>query len=272
MRALVIIADATFRAGWRNRWVLSATLLLAVMAAALAGLGSAPVGTVGADRLAITVVSLSSLSVFLVPLIALLLTHDAIVGEIERGTMLLLLAYPVRRWQVIVGKYVGHLAILVVAVIAGYGVAGLIAGWQAGAETWLALGRLIASAVLLGAGFAAIGYGLSAFAGNRGLAAGLAVAAWLLLVVLWDLGLLAVLVADAEQRLSATLVQALMLANPADAFRMLNLGPVGDLPLAGLTGLAARDLPPAAWSVAALAAWCLVPLGIAAWRFARREL
>ena len=30
-----------------------------------------------------------------VPLIALLISHDAIVGEMERGTMLLLLSYPV---------------------------------------------------------------------------------------------------------------------------------------------------------------------------------
>ena len=42
------------------------------------------------------VVSLSSLTIFLVPLIALLLSHDAIVGEAERGTLLLLLSYPVR--------------------------------------------------------------------------------------------------------------------------------------------------------------------------------
>ena len=42
-----------------------------------------------------TVVSLASLTVFLVPLIALLLAYDAIVGEAERGTLLLLLAYPV---------------------------------------------------------------------------------------------------------------------------------------------------------------------------------
>jgi ABC-type Na+ efflux pump permease subunit len=39
--------------------------------------------------------------------IALLISHDAIVGEMERGTMLLLLSYPVGRWQVLIGKFVG---------------------------------------------------------------------------------------------------------------------------------------------------------------------
>ena len=55
--------------------------------------------------------------VFLLPLIALLISHDAIVGEMERGTMLLLLSYPVGRWQVLLGKFVGHLAILAFATL-----------------------------------------------------------------------------------------------------------------------------------------------------------
>ena len=50
-------------------------------------LGSSPTGTVKADPLAVTVVSLSSLSIFLVPLIAMLLAYDAVVGEVDRGTM-----------------------------------------------------------------------------------------------------------------------------------------------------------------------------------------
>ena len=42
-----------------------------------------------------SIVSLSSLTIFLLPLIALLISYDAVVGEMERGTMLLLLSYPV---------------------------------------------------------------------------------------------------------------------------------------------------------------------------------
>ena len=69
--------------------------------------------------LTVTVVSLSSLTIFLLPLIALLLSYDAIVGEHERGTLALLLAYPVARWQVIVGKFLGHVTILALATVAG---------------------------------------------------------------------------------------------------------------------------------------------------------
>src|SRR5690625_4716067 len=129
MTPIILIATKEFRDGMRNRWVIAITLLLAVFALTLSFLGSAPTGAVKTTPLAVTVVSLSSLSIFLVPLIALLLSYDAIVGEIDRGTMALLLSYPVARHEVIIGKYLGHLGILSFATILGYGFAGVLSQW-----------------------------------------------------------------------------------------------------------------------------------------------
>src|SRR5512134_3738062 len=123
MRNILIIGLKEIQEGLRNRWVLATTLLLAALALTLTFLGSAPTGNVGVLALDVVIVSLSSLSIFLLPLVALLISHDAIVGEIERGTMLLLLSYPVSRRQVLFGKFVGHLAILAFATVLGYGAA-----------------------------------------------------------------------------------------------------------------------------------------------------
>jgi hypothetical protein len=71
----------------------------------LVGAGSAPTGTLGADRLSVTVASLTSLAVYLVPLIALLMSFDAIAGEVERGTLPLMLTYPVGRAELLLGKF-----------------------------------------------------------------------------------------------------------------------------------------------------------------------
>jgi Cu-processing system permease protein len=73
---VLTVAGKEIRDGLRNHWVLAATGLLAALALGLALLGSAPTGTVGAAPLAVTVVSLASLSVFLLPLIALLISFD----------------------------------------------------------------------------------------------------------------------------------------------------------------------------------------------------
>ena len=108
----------------------------------------------GVRLLDVVIVSLSSLSVFLLPLIALLISHDSIVGEIERGTMLLLLSYPVGRWQVLLGKFAGHLAILAFATILGYGVAAFvlaITGAEIDSDSLKAFGTMVLSSILLGA-------------------------------------------------------------------------------------------------------------------------
>ena len=69
MNAIATIAGREIRDGLRNRWALGAVLLMAGLALTLAFLGSAPTGVVGASPLEVTVVSLSSLTIFLVPLI-----------------------------------------------------------------------------------------------------------------------------------------------------------------------------------------------------------
>lgn len=273
MRTVLILADKEFRDGLRNRWVLAATLLLAALALGLALLGGAPAGGgMAASRLAVVVVSLASLSIFLVPLIALMLSYDALVGEAERGTLLLLLAYPVSRRQVVAGKLLGHAGLLAVAVVAGYGVAALALALlgEADAAGWRAFALLTASSVLLGAAFLGIGYVASGLVAERGTAAGLVVAAWLLFVLLFDLVLLAVLAAGEGRGVSPGLFAALLLLNPADVFRLLNLSAVPEVrTMAGLVGVAA---PPVWVLLAALLAWVAGPVALAGWVFRRRPV
>lgn len=275
MRALAILAASEIRDGLRNRWVAAIILLLAALALSLALLGSAPSGSVRATPMAITVASLASLTVYLLPLIALMLAFDALVGELERGTLLLLLTYPVARWQVVVGKFLGHSLILLAALLVGYGGAGLVLQFTGGADaaSWHAYLVLIATSWLLGSAFVAIGYLVSVLVRERATAAGVAVALWLLFVVLYDLGLLGLLLADTGQRLTTGLVAALMLANPTDIFRIINL--TGSEAVSLLAGMAeagrAAGLRPLLL-VGLLAGWVAVPLALTVLRFQRKEL
>lgn len=273
MRQVVIIAAKEVRDGLRNRWVLAITALLAALALTLALLGSAPTGAVKVSALAITVVSLSSLSIFLVPLIALLLSYDAIVGEIERGTMALLLAYPVARWQIVIGKFLGHLAILGVSTLVGYGLAGL-ALQMAGNEdqaAWSAFALMIGTSVLLGGVFVALGYLVSTLVRDRGTAGGIAIGIWLLFVLIYDMALLGFLVADQGRTLAGSGLNLLLLFNPADIYRLLNLTSTADVSgLAGVAGLGAQMSFGPAVLIAALVAWIAAPLAAAVALFSRR--
>ena len=173
MRNILIIGLKEIQEGLRNRWVLATTLLLAALALTLTFLGSAPTGNVGVRALDVVIVSLSSLTVFLLPLIALLISHDAIVGEMERGT-LLLLSYPVARWQVLLGKFTGHLAIPAFATPPRLRrAAGALAATGTAIAAELDSFRLIDR--LIGpprSTFVAIGYVVSALVRDRGTAGG----------------------------------------------------------------------------------------------------
>jgi Cu-processing system permease protein len=277
MRSVAIIAGKEIRDGLRNRWVVATTLLLGSLALTLAFLGSAPTGAVKVSPLAVTVVSLSSLTIFLLPLIALLLSYDAIVGEADRGTLALLLAYPVSRWEVMLGKFTGHFVILAAATTIGYGTAGLALqlanGGPPDVEAWRAFAAMVGSSVLLGAVFVAIGYLVSASVRDRGTAGGIAIGIWLVFVLIYDMALLGVLVADQGRVVTAERLNWLLLLNPADAYRLLNLTGFANVSMfAGMAGLSAQVRLGPELLITALAGWTILPLGLATALFARREL
>lgn len=275
MNAVLALALEEFREGLRNRWVVGAIILFATLSLSLAFLGSTPVGELKVSRLAVTVVSLASLSVYLVPLIALALSFDTLVGERERGTLLLLLTYPVARWQVVIGKYLGQVLILGLAIALGYGCAGLVLALvdDETAGGWRAYGAMMASSWLLGCVFAALGCLISALVRQRATAMGLAIGLWLAMVLVYDLAVLGLLMADTEQRLSAPMFSALMTLNPADAYRVFNLTTLdGSALVSGVGTLGAQSSPSAGLLLGSLVIWTILPLLAALFVFRRQEL
>ncbi len=264
MNRILATAKTEFRIALRNRWVAIAIGLMALFALVLSAAGSAPTGGLGVDRLSVTVASLTSLAVYLVPLVALLMSFDAIAGEIERGTLPLLLTYPGGRVEILIGKLVAHLAVLALAVVAGYGLAGAAAFWAdpAAAAGLPALIRLTWTSVLLGATFLGVGYALSSLARRPSAAAGLAMGFWLGAVVLYDLGLLVAVVSDDGGWFTTDLFPLALLANPADAFRLFNLAASeASAAAAGVAG-AASSVP--LWqSALSVFVWPLLALAVA---------
>lgn len=270
MSRILATAGTEFRIALRNRWVAIAVVLMGLFALVLSAAGSAPTGELGVDRLSVTVASLTSLAVYLVPLLALLMSFDAIAGEVERGTLPLLLTYPVSRAEVLAGKLLAHVTVLSIAVAVGYGIAAVAAlvvdpGASAGLP---ALWRLGWTSVLLGATFVGAGYALSALARRPSGAAGLAIGLWLGLVVLYDLGLLAAVVVDSGGPFTTNVFPFALLANPADAFRLFNLSASDATAAAAGVGGAAAAIP--IWqSLSSIVIWPVVALGLATLAFRR---
>lgn len=268
------IAAKEFSDGLRNRWLLAISLLFAVLAVGIAWLGAAASGQVGFTSIPATIASLASLATFLMPLIALLLAYDAIVGEEEGGTLMLLLTYPLGRGQILLGKFVGHGLILALATLIGFGCAAvaialLVDDVELGLLLW-AFGRFMVSSTLLGWVFLALAYVLSSKASEKSSAAGMALGMWFLFVLVFDLALLALLVLS-KGRFNPDLLPWLLLLNPTDIYRLINLsGFEGSGNAIGLMALSS-DLPVSAsllWLCLLL--WVGALLLLAYWMFRRR--
>jgi ABC-type transport system involved in multi-copper enzyme maturation permease subunit len=103
------------------------TLLLTVGAAILVVFGMLPFFTLGEDTVMFMAVCLDVI-LLLVLITTLFATSKSIFEEIEDRTMLTLMSKPVRKWQVLVGKYLG----IVLAAALGVALLGavlLIATW-----------------------------------------------------------------------------------------------------------------------------------------------
>lgn len=260
-----------FAIALRNRWLSIAVAMMVLFSLVLSVAGSAPSGALGADRLSVTVASLTSLSVYLVPLMALIISFDAIAGEIERGTLPLYLAYPVSRGELLVGKLTAQLVLVIIAVCLGYGAAASVAFWFGGSDAiggLPALLRLIWTSVLLGAVFLSLGQMISGLSRRPSAAAGLAIGLWLVAVVLYDLGLLAAIVADDGGVFTTRVFPWLLVANPADALRIYNLAASDAVGAA--SGLAGAAQSIALWKpLVSLFVWMVLAAGLARLTFGR---
>jgi Cu-processing system permease protein len=275
MSPVIAVAIKEFQDGLRNRWLVSITAIFAILSLGLSYYGAAASGELGVASLSATIASLSSLAVFLIPLIALLLSYDSFVGEQESGTLLLLLTYPLSHNQLLIGKFLGQGSIISLATILGFGSAALLLGTVGSqlefAPLLASFGLFILTAILLGLSFMSIAYVISLRVNEKSKAAGIALMVWFGFVLVFDLALLAVLVGVKEGLDQHSLVQV-MLFNPGDLFRLINLSVLDTKDVNGVLAVAINS----GWSsgslLAMLAAWVALPLGLAAVIFNRKTL
>lgn len=269
------MALAEIKENFRNRWIMACMVLLLALTTLLTFLGSAPIGLTNASQLSVTQVSLTSLSIYLIPLIALMLSYDTIVGESEQGTLLLLLTYPIKRWQIILGKYIGHFVVLALAILFGYGISALYFYFQdiGNGQEWLNYWAMVGSSLLLGSIFISIGYLNSVLVRQRSTATGVSLGIWLFVVVFYDLLLIGVLMADSNHAISNDLLALLILINPADVYRLFNLaGSELSALVSGMTDIAQSDLLRPSALLSDMLLWLVMPLCLSVYIFNRREL
>jgi Cu-processing system permease protein len=256
----------------RTRWLLGYAGLLGVLGLVSAGTGMSTTAGLALQVFGRTTATLMSLCLLLAPLVAVAMGAAAIAGERDRGTLECLLAQPLTRTGLLLGKYAGLLLALAAATLTGFLPAGVLVAWSAGTP---ALGHYLlfpGIALAVGAAMLAIGLLVSVSSRTAVQAQGTALFSWFAFVLLYDLVLMG---AVAFSGIGAPALAALIVANPIDSARVLSvLALEPDLYLLGPAGayLTSRfsEIGAASLLSAGLVAWIAVPLAAAALRFRLR--
>ncbi len=217
-RATGLVAAREVRDAMRSRWFVVAAGCFLALSLGLSMLGLAGAqrsGLAGFDR---TTASLLNLALLFVPLVTLSLGGLGIAGELEDGSLALLLSQPLTRAEVYAGKYLGLLSAVTASVCVGFGATGIIVGATTGSGNARGFLALVALTLLLGAATLSLGTLLSVMLRARARVIGAAFAAWLLLVYVSDLGTIGLTLA---RNLGPGQVFTLALLNPVQQARVL---------------------------------------------------
>ena len=229
--------------------------------------GAGVVGFAGFGR---TTASLVNLVLLVVPLMALTVGAQSLASEQERGTMAYLLAQPVTRLEVFIGKYLGLALALLAALTLGFGISGLVMAINGAADPWAYL-QLVGLAFLLALTMLSLGFVISAFTRKAGVAIGIALFVWLVFVFVGDLGMMGTAVV---LRLSVSELFWLASVNPLQVFKMASVliinATLDVLGPAGFYALQTYGNTVMALFLGILTAWVLVPLTLAYARFHKR--
>lgn len=121
----------------------------------------------------------------LVPIAALVITHKAIAGEVESGSVKFLLSVPLSRLDAFLGKVVGRVGVLWTALFLGFSIGGVVVAVLTGRFDLASYAALIAVTFLYGLAYVAIGVALSAATDNGSRAVVYVVGFFVLFEVLW---------------------------------------------------------------------------------------
>lgn len=263
--ALAAVATREYRILVRSRWAAGLVLLFGLFTVAVVRFGGSAVGPGRVDAVVATVVELG---VYLVPLAAVAVGYDTVVGADERGSLELLLALPVSRGGLLIGWFAGRAVVLAGATLVGFLPGGVLLALSLGVDGVGAYAVVALAAVALGWAVLSVAVLVSTVAAEKTHALGLSLAIWLWVVLLHDLVAFA---AVAGLDLGSRAVAVAVLLNPADCFRVLALSQV-DVVAGGFGSVLAAAGLPVPVVAAALAGWVVAPAAVAARLLGRRRV
>jgi len=166
----------------RNKWIILIITIITLLTL-LASYGGSYFSNDWSD-LSLTVAGMIVIVQIFVSIMGLMLGYATIVGEIERGSMNSLLSLPSTRFEILIGKFLGLGSVLTFALFIGFGVSGIIIGFNVENVNYGEYLSFIGASILMGLVFVSLGILVSSFFKKRSTAMGGSIAFWILFMPL----------------------------------------------------------------------------------------
>jgi len=215
MKTIKTILIREIRLGFRNPWAYSFIALFVIFMLCLLLINSQNyvTGYSGVTGM------LLQLTLYLLPLITLMLGSFSLTGEKEDGSAQLLYTYTISSATMIAGKYLGLVVVMLTIVLFGFGVTGVVSVFIEGGFSFQSYFLLFLFAGLLSITFLSIAFLIGALTKNRWQALTGVIAVWFFLIIGWAPILIALL-GKLPYLWIEPLLTAFTFVNPAEFVRI----------------------------------------------------
>jgi ABC-2 type transport system permease protein len=184
--SFVTVAKKDLRDSIRSRWLWVLTVLFVLFTAGIAYAFSVlEAGTEGDLTTLELLFFLQSPASLLIPIIALVISYKAVVGERDSGSLKVLLSLPHTRGDMILGKIIGRSTSLAAAVTIGFVTALLVIFWRYAEFDAGAYALFFLITLLFALTFIAVGVGMSSLVSTSSRALAAAIGFWVVFEFLW---------------------------------------------------------------------------------------
>jgi len=222
---MLTVAKREIKLGFRNSWTYSFLILLTIFTMTILLLQSGITSVQGYTDMTGTVINMT---LYLLPLITLLLGGLSVAVEKEDGQWALLSTYPISIYVFLWGKWIGLAIILLTMIFFSFGLAGIIMfvfGQGLSMQSFLFF--LVFSAILALV-YVSIAILIGSIVKNRwqSLVGGITV--WFVTIVTWPLLMISTLSHLPSYQLIQPTLQVLTILNPAEFVRVFSIMRIGD--------------------------------------------
>jgi Cu-processing system permease protein len=274
INAVATIARQELVINIRNRWTTIFALVFGGLALAISYFGMLTAGAIGFQSFARTSASLLNLVLYIIPLVALMM--GALSFTSEKSLSEVLFAQPVTRTEILVGKLAGLFASMVIATLAGFGLAGAIIALKTGTGGVLRYQAFVVLSLALALVFLTLSALVASVCQRKTKAFGVALFLWFFFALFFDLMAIGVTFLLKERTANAFIFSSL-LGNPVDLARVACLIILDGKEVFGAAGAALVKFTGGegvsfALLIGGLIVWMIVPFLLARHALKRQDI